>query len=249
MDFTPPSPHPAVVRSSLGTAVLLALIASACGTTSEAAEPWCAAVGELDAAIGRIGSPDESAIREAFTALGQSAERLDEDAPEEVRKAASRVAAAIGEAAATGRPTLFEPPTATAMADLHAFAADECAYESVSVEAVDFAFTGMPASLPAGHVALSFDNRSESEEHELVLFAKAEDENRPMSELLALPEEEAAEAARPVAFTFAAPGQRSGLILDLEPGAYGIVCFVPVGGEEDGAPHFAHGMVTDFVVT
>lgn len=245
----PTTTRSTVARSSVGAAVVLSILASACGSSSEASEPWCEAVADLDAAIGSIGVPDEETIRETFSSLAPVGARIADDAPADVRKAAARVATAIDQAAATGRPELFEPPTSTAMADVHAFAADECGYESVSVEALDFAFGGLPASVPAGRIALSFDNRSADEDHELVLFAMSDGEQRSMAELLELPEEEAATVAQPMAFTFAEAGQRNGLLLDLEPGRYGVVCFVPVGGAEDGAPHFVHGMVDDFVVT
>ena len=35
---------------------------------------------------------------------------------------------------------------------------------------------------------------------------------------------------------------------DDEPGSYVVSCFVPVGGAEDGAPHFMEGMTAEFEV-
>jgi hypothetical protein len=43
-----------------------------------------------------------------------------------------------------------------------------------------------------------------------------------------------------------APGQSNELRLDLTPGHYVMLCFVPDAG--DGKPHVAHGMVHDFVI-
>jgi uncharacterized cupredoxin-like copper-binding protein len=43
-----------------------------------------------------------------------------------------------------------------------------------------------------------------------------------------------------------APGQRNELSLDLTPGHYVMMCFLP--DAKDGKPHLAHGMVHDFVV-
>lgn len=235
--------------SAVGVTLALAVAAAACGTPTRPSAAWCDAVGDLDAAIGRIAGPDEAAVRQRFTELAEVGDRLAGAAPKRVRPAAHRVADAIDAAAETGEPTLFAPPVSTAMADVHAYAADECQYRSVSVEALDYSFAGMPTSLPSGRVAVAFDNQSANEQHELVVFVKAEGVEQPMTELLALPEEEAASLATPVGFVFAEPGQRNGLILDLEPGQYAAVCFVPVGGAEDGSPHFVHGMVTDFVVT
>ena len=42
---------------------------------------------------------------------------------------------------------------------------------------------------------------------------------------------------------------RMQLMLDLEPGRYAAVCFIPIGGGEDGAPHFTGGMVAELEVT
>ncbi|HLQ24051.1 MAG TPA: hypothetical protein VK132_12635, partial [Gemmatimonadales bacterium] len=42
------------------------------------------------------------------------------------------------------------------------------------------------------------------------------------------------------------PGGESNATLDLKPGHYVVLCFIPSG---DGVPHFAKGMVTPFEVT
>jgi len=59
--------------------------------------------------------------------------------------------------------------------------------------------------------------------------------------------------------SFAAPGESDTLFVDLEPGGYVIVCFLPVGatpdnmealesGELQCPPHFTEGMVEEFTV-
>ena len=59
--------------------------------------------------------------------------------------------------------------------------------------------------------------------------------------------------------SFGAPGDSDTLFVDLEPGRYVIVCFLPVGatpdnmealesGELEGPPHFTQGMVEEFTV-
>ena len=48
-----------------------------------------------------------------------------------------------------------------------------------------------------------------------------------------------------VAFTgvaFGKPGSTSFATVELKPGTYFLVCSMPVGGKEDGAPHFMQGM-------
>lgn len=43
-----------------------------------------------------------------------------------------------------------------------------------------------------------------------------------------------------------APGRTNDVPLDLRPGSYGLLCFIP--DAKDGKPHVAHGMVQDIVV-
>lgn len=43
-----------------------------------------------------------------------------------------------------------------------------------------------------------------------------------------------------------APGEVQNFTATLEPGSYGLICFIPA---PDGKPHFAHGMVTTFTVS
>lgn len=124
---------------------------------------------------------------------------------------------------------------------------DGCGYETADVTAVDYAFTGLPESLPAGMTSFALANEG-AEEHELVLVRRAEGETRPVEELVELPDAEAEEALDFLGFTFAAPGETSYLPADLEAGDYIAICFLPVGGGEDGPPHFTEGMVTEFEV-
>lgn len=231
-----------------GAAVALGLVASACGSKVEASPAWCAAIGELDATLAQIGQPDPEAVRTAFSDLESAATTIAERAPRRVKTAAAKIDRAIEAGAESGEPTLFDPATSSAMADVHAHAAQKCAYTRVSVVATDYAFVGIPNRVKAGKVAFALDNQSKLEDHEIVLFVKSEGVDAPITELLALPEEEAMTKARPVGFTMAEADGHNGLILDLEPGNYAAVCFVPVGGNEEAAPHFVHGMVTDFVV-
>jgi hypothetical protein len=236
------------VTAATVAAVALGLVAASCAERAQASEAWCEAIGELDATIASLGQPDPDTVRAVFSDLDAAATTIAERAPSTVQQAADRVGRAIELAATSGEATLFEPPTSAAMAEVHAHAADECLYEQVSVVATDFEFSGIPDKVLAGKVALRFENQSAVEDHELVLFVKSEGVDAPMAELLELPEEEAMTKVRPVAVTMAEPGGRNGLILDLEPGNYAAVCFVPVGGNEQAEPHFMYGMVADFVV-
>ena len=86
----------------------------------------------------------------------------------------------------------------------------------------------------------------------------ADGEERSIDELLALPQEEVEAVVSDVGFVFAPPSLGSWTTLDLEPGRYAALCFIPVGTTPDvlqsGAPpeegpgHFMEGMVTEFTV-
>jgi hypothetical protein len=134
----------------------------------------------------------------------------------------------------------------------------DCDFETVAVTAVDYAFEGIPETVPAGTVALELTNESESEMHEMIVFQKPEGDTRSAEELLNDPAMEES-GPPPVGFVFAPPGQTSTGLAELEGGDYFAVCFVPVGSgdisEEEaesedagGPPHFTQGMVTEFSV-
>ena len=82
----------------------------------------------------------------------------------------------------------------------------------------------------------------------MVMFRKADGETRSFEELFALPEEEAGDAVTFTAATFSPIGETTYAVADLEPGQYAAVCFIPVGGAEDGPPHFTEGMLAEFEV-
>ncbi len=52
----------------------------------------------------------------------------------------------------------------------------------------------------------------------------------------------------PVGGTFAPPGEGEYAVVDLKKGRYGVACFVPVGGGDEGPPHASRGMHAEFEV-
>lgn len=170
-----------------------------------------------------------------------------ENPPEAVEAEVDELSTAIdglaeGDATAFNEEATFE--TYTAMIGK---AVPECDFESVDVEAVDYAFEGVPDTVAPGTYALELTNSSEDEPHEMVLFKK-NDPEADIQDLLALPEEEAQEQVTFVGATFAEPGGSSASLIELEEGAYAMVCFIPVGGGEGGPPHFTEGMLAELTV-
>jgi hypothetical protein len=143
----------------------------------------------------------------------------------------------------------------------------------VEITLVDFAFEGVPESVPAG-TRLTIVNDSAEELHELIALRLPDDEDRPIEEIAALPEAEveALFPPGPPSLVLIAPpgGEQIDAVGDgtlTEPGRYALVCFIPTGVDPEeylaaaeaseegppeqpgqGPPHFAHGMVADLIV-
>ncbi len=140
--------------------------------------------------------------------------------------------------------------------------------EAVEVTAVDYEFEGLPETTPAGS-KLSLVNGSDAELHELVVFRLADDEERSVEELLALPEGEF-DPGMPVAVLLAPPGgpmiEAVGDGTLTEAGRYAVICAIPTGADpaayleaaaesqggppdvEGGPPHFTKGMFAELEV-
>jgi hypothetical protein len=118
----------------------------------------------------------------------------------------------------------------------------------VAVTGVDYAFEGVPETIPAGTVAFDFTNASETEEHEMIVFRKADGVTLSFEEIIQLPEEESEDKVVFASAAFAPPGGEGSTLASLDAGEYAMVCFIPVGGAEDGPPHFTQGMISTFTV-
>lgn len=202
---------------------------------------FCDAFAEVNSAF-QGEEPPPAAEGEALLA------ELEATTPEEV-------AEPVGTAVAAARETLdgdqeaFDDAFFQAIAEIDGYRFDNCPTDAqVEVAAVEYAFEDVPESVPAGMVAFKMANEGE-EEHEMILFARAEGETRSFQELVELPEEESEDAVRFVGAAFAPPGADGVVLADLEPGDYAMACFIPVGGGEDGPPHVAEGMLAEFTVS
>lgn len=139
----------------------------------------------------------------------------------------------------------------------------------VTVTLSDYAFDGLPREVAAG-TRIAVRNASTHELHEFVAVRLADDDERPIDEVV-LDGEQLFEAGPPAAVLLAPPG---GDQIDAlgdgtlaEPGRYVIICNIPAGvdpheflsaaGEGDGppdvdaagAPHSEYGMFAELLVT
>lgn len=135
-------------------------------------------------------------------------------------------------------------------------AANECADEQASVDAVDYGFQGWPSDVSAGSYAITLNNTG-AEMHEFVVLRKNDGVTESFDEIFAMEDESASEELLTfLGVTFAMPGQSAPGLYDLTaPGEYIAVCFLPVGSTPDagddleGPPHFTQGMSVEFTVT
>jgi plastocyanin len=100
---------------------------------------------------------------------------------------------------------------------------------TVQVAGVDYAFQGLPDSIPAG-TTLTFHNEG-TEVHEMVI-GRLTDEVTPLEELMAMPSEETAGLFQPLGYLFAFPGGTAdGSIRLDQPGRYLALCNVHQGSD------------------
>ena len=130
---------------------------------------------------------------------------------------------------------------------------DNCPGSQVAVTATDYAYQGVPATLPAGPANFKMTNAAPKEDHMMaILKLTPAGEGRELSKILAMPEKKQDKYFEPDdqgAFMFAPAGQVGYVPINLESGTYAYVCFLPVGGKNSGAPHFTEGMYGSFTVS
>ncbi len=229
---------------------------------------FCNAVVAIDTTVATAapgpeleGAPPEevqAALEEFSATLEPLLVVADETAPQEVAEDAHTLSRLSREVLKTGDESILESEEfkqADANADDYMLA--NCGFEQVEVTGVDYAFEGVPQTVPAGPVAITFTNDG-GEVHELALLRINDDVDESFEELLQLPEEEAMQKGTFAGHVLAFPGVSDTAFLDLEPGRFGIACFIPVGstpdavesGEEvEGPPHaIAEGMFAEFTV-
>jgi hypothetical protein len=246
--------------------VALALLGAACGdddddaaadedTEQSADTTEASGSGEADGDGGTAAFCDARAQLEAEfneqppdpAAVTAVLEDLEASAPADLAGAAGGLGEILAAAAESGEDPTQDPAFTENLGPIDEFVLAECGFETVEVTGVDYAFEGVPESVPAGQTAFALTNDG-TEPHEMVLFRRAEGETRSPAELFALPEDQVGTALTFVGAAMAEPGQTMLTITELEPGSYVASCFIPMGGAEDGPPHFMQGMTAEFEV-
>lgn len=202
---------------------------------------------EIDAAMAEFAAVLEPKLDAALAA-----------APEEIAPEVETLVGLVREGLETGDDTTSNPEYLEADESIDVFVVDSCGYDTVEVSAVEYAFENLPTTLPAGRTAFAFTNDGE-EIHEMVLFRINDDVTETLEELLALSEEESLAKVQFTGVMFSAQGGTDTETLELTPGRYAALCFIPVGTmdmtaldseeETSGPPHFTAGMQAEITVT
>jgi len=235
-------------------------------------------------ACGDDDGDDTGAACDAFVAIDRDLS-INEDLEAGIAALEGFVASAPQEVAAQVEPFLarvrddpeaaFESPeVAVAEEASDAWALDNCADTRVDVEAVNFAFVGVPSEIEAGRVGFTLTNHTQTDEaHEALLLRKDDGaigsaheilaealDGRPLSVETTLG---AFEELTLVGAGLVEPPDGDGydvFVVDLDPGEYILVCLLPVdstqhiedyfgGAEIDSTYHFHSGMFAKLTVT
>ncbi len=213
---------------------------------------FCDGLLEFNGAVNTIDLGEESTeddIKTAGQELSDLWTPVVDNAPEDVAEQAAELDGILDQMVGGDGEAFDSEDTFTTYSEIVDGAVSSCEYETVDVTGVDYAFEGVPATLPAGTAAFRFTNGSESEEHEMIIARKADGVDLTWDEILGMPEDESESLVDFTAAAFAPPGGSSNALGNLEPGEYVMVCFVPVGGAEDGPPHFAQGRRAEYTVS
>ncbi len=213
---------------------------------------FCDGLVEFNSAVFQVELEEdtpEADIIAAGDALAPLFDTVVDNAPDDLSDTVNELNDAIqplteGDAEAFNEDATFETYTGF-LAD----SVDACEFDTVDVTGVDYAFEDVPETIEAGTVAFKFTNATEAdEEHEMIVFKRADGVTLGFEELLELGEEESADMIEFKTAAFAPPGEEGATLAELDPGAYAMVCFIPVGGGEEGPPHFTRGMIEEFTV-
>lgn len=229
--------------------------------TATAAPEFCAAATAVDTAAAAApdayaGSPGPEVTEPARAAFagttGPLLDRFEQSAPEAVRPSAATFARVWRDRLSSGADPRESAEYAAADSAVDAYLLGSCGYRQIPAYAVDYEFDRLPDSLPAGPAALSLTNDGQ-ELHQILLLRVNDGRTGTLDDLLALPGPDLAASVRPVADVVARPGTTNTSLVQLDPGRYLAVCYVPVGSKRgavgDGVPHHAEGMATEITVT
>lgn len=248
--------------SAVGLGLALAFSAAACGSSgsssgasatkssADTTGTFCDTYLKIDHVAGAANTDSPEGAKKLGTAITPDVQTLQSNTPDALTKPvavlAKGVAAAAGGKSAALQSDGFQQASNQTEAWMHA----NCNYQNIDVTGVDYKYNGLPATVKAGKTSLAFKNATSMKEMHMALVVKPKKGvTQTLDQLLALPQDQVESKVDVVASPVSPPGKTSGALLDLTPGTYFVLCPLPVGGKNDGAPHFTKGMSATFTVS
>ncbi len=140
------------------------------------------------------------------------------------------------------------PAVKAATARAHAFDLANCGWKRVDVAGVEFAFQGLPPSVPAGVVSFELTNKG-TFDHVLELYRVNGEDTAAALEFLSggVPTKEDLAKLTDLGSAFAREGEQGYVVRELEPGRYVAACLIPLN-TTPATTHASRGMLAEFEV-
>jgi hypothetical protein len=234
------------------------------GTTDTDRTALCSAWVDSDAVTAEVllhtdlasAGPEQlrATVKEFWSRQEQILVSMDQRAPAEIKADVGKLQGVARAGASTGdAATLSSPDLVEADRNIDRYMLQVCGYHQISLSATDQAYQGLPATVPAGTVAITLRNEGH-DAHQAVVSRAHDGVTQPYPEILALPPAEQLQKATPLGVAQADPGQTDTVFVRLTPGRHGVVDFLPQGTAStttpgSGPPHYKAGLVAEFAVT
>jgi hypothetical protein len=143
-----------------------------------------------------------------------------------------------------------DPAMLSAIAAYESWARDSCGFQQIDLMAMDYEFEGVPAVLAAGPTAVSLMNHSAKGEFHVAALGKLRP-GQPVGpkELVDIPFGQLDEYLDMLPNSAAAsPGQSAGMLVDLTPGHYFLLCPSQSVDDDPTTGHLYKGMLAEFDV-
>ena len=202
---------------------------------------------------GEAGGPPS--FPDVVQAMGPVVAQLETTKTKEIAPQADALITLLRKAVDTkDRDVLDSDEFGAAAGPVKGYGVQNCGYKTISTAAVEYEYDTLPSTASAGKTTVTLKNDGK-EFHELVLLKIADGVTDRIESIMELPEEQLFSKAFPALVTFSPPGQSSSAFIDLKPGRYSALCFLPKGLKpgsepaEDAPPHFTEGMLEEIVVS
>jgi hypothetical protein len=243
----------AVVAAVLVVPLLSMAPASAASNTKK----FCAVNLKINLAFDALGAqsnggqPPAAAIAQAKATIVPLVQQAQQLAPSALTTAVHTAGDPIinnFEAAIQGPP---QGPQAVASKTIDKYAVAHCGYHVVRVSAKEFAFKGIPSTIPTGTTIFQLKNVGAQAHEIIVVRIKTKD---TVKQLLKLSDQEATKRIETITQTAANPGDTAFAYAKISKrGRYAAVCFISDGttnlsSPANGKPHALEGMYYEFKV-